>query len=309
MIEVNGIPIFADVEEILNALIAEGYNTRKKRTGNSIMVRCPNPNHNDSTPSCGVCTNTYTNYKGNTILAGTVNCFGCDYSGNIVDMVADVLEISYPQALKWIISNFVTGEYNQRKIEIEINRDRDKEKQFEYNPEDYDNYCSYMKKRGITKEMAELFEVKYDPKTNSLVFPMINEWGATVGYQKKGIDGRWSDTQGNTNTLFGKHLLKKTSELWLTEGGIDTIIVYRAGKNVVATMGSLSGEQIEEIRKLDYRVIINAFDNDKAGNLYSKKIANAFPNKLIKRAFFKNGDDPGDTPNVADFEYELKYMT
>ena len=309
MIEVAGVPIFAEIEDIVKALQQEDPTIKSKETNHSIMITCPSPNHNDSTPSCGICYETHTNYKGDTVLAGAVNCFGCEYSGSVVDVVSDVLNITYPQAIKWIVSNFVTGEYNQRKIEIDINRNRNEVKEFEYKSDEFYSYHEYMEERGITIEMADLFQVRYDPKTHSLVFPVFSRDFEIVGYQKKGIDSRWNDTQGNTNTLYGKHLLEKNNELWLTEGAIDAIIVYRSGKDVVATLGSLSGEQIEEIKRLNYRVIVCAFDNDKAGDIYSKKIAAEFKNSLVKRAFFKNGDDPGDTPNIDDFEYELKYMT
>lgn len=305
-IEIHGTPVFASIKKILNKLEVEtGKIGRVKDTGNNYMIVCPF--HDDTDPSLGISKKASTNYSGEVIPAGTVNCFGCEYSGDLIKFIADIKEVTEHQAFKWLINNFTVGEYEKRKIDLDF-LEGQKDGDFESFISELDIYHSYMEFRGFTPEIILKYEIKYNPKNDTIVFPVYNQSGdKVIGYQERGVDGKSFYSEGNVNTLFGRqHLEKDANEVWLTEGPIDALITKKFGHNAVAIMGGLSDQKLSAIGKLPYRVFICAFDNDKAGDKFSRIVADKFKNRLVKRAFFKTGDDPGDMKD--EFKYDLKYM-
>jgi len=305
-IDVNGTPIIANVEEILMKLmLSEGWSTERKRVNSNIMINCPF--HNDKTPSMGITFEEFTKYSGDKIPPGTVNCFGCGYSNDLVGFISDFKEIRYTDAEEWLKENFEVGEYDERKIDIDIKRENSYEVKDDIKLlDEWEDYCEFLAKRGIRKEDALQYKLKYNNKNKTVIFPIITREQELIGYQERKVNNKQFFSEGNVNTLFGMHLLGNGKKLWLVEGPIDCVVTNKYENNVVAIVGGLSDEKIKQIRKLDYPILICGFDNDEAGDKYSKRIANEFKDRMVKRAFYVDGEDPGDIP--YDFDYNLKYM-
>ena len=305
-IEIHGTPVFASIKKILNKLEVEtGKIGRVKDTGNNYMIVCPF--HDDTDPSLGISRKAKTNYSGELIPAGTVNCFGCEYSGDLIRFIADIKEVTEHQAFKWLINNFTVGEYEKRRIDLDF-LDAEETGNLEKDIAEMEIYHPYMEERGLTPELILKYEVKYNPKMDTIVFPVYNSSGdEIIGYQERSTVGKKIYSEGNVNTLFGRQNLELDSNsVWLTEAPIDSLICKKFGHNAVAIMGGISEEKLSAIGKLPYRVFVCAFDNDRGGDDFSDIVAENFKDRLVKRAFFHTGEDPGEMKDK--FEFDLKYM-
>ncbi|WP_317898167.1 DNA primase [Aurantibacillus circumpalustris] len=93
------------VDKILDAALVEEvvgeFITLKKR-GTNLLGLCPF--HGEKTPSFTV-----------SAVKGIYKCFGCGKAGNSVNFIMDHLQLSYPEALKWL-----ARKYNIEVIEKEI---------------------------------------------------------------------------------------------------------------------------------------------------------------------------------------------
>jgi len=315
-IEVYGVPIFADIKEILKKLEDEGHYIGKiKTTGNNYMMVCPF--HDDNDPSLGVARKDMIDYSGRKIPAGTFNCFGCSYSSDLIGFISDLKKVSGNVAYKWLVENFVVGEYKKRTIDLSFLDRQDEE---EISLDDFDHYHPYMEKRGLSGNLIYMYDIRYNPEHNSIVFPIYSKDHELIGYQERGVEKKEIYSTGFVNTLFGMQWLDpEDDEVWIAEGALDALILKKFGYNSVAIMGGLSQAKLDAIGRLDYRVFVIAFDNDEAGDRYAKEVAETFSNRLVKRAFFEKGDDPAELCEDCDFTqcrmcYDefpvtLKYMT
>lgn len=93
-----------------------------------------------------------------------------------------------------------------------------------------------------------------DSKTFFRITPQMA--GTTVNYKAP-------------NLLFGNHCFDQTKPGMIVEGGIDALRLYTLGvKNVVASFGSLSNDQLDSLYA---PVLYLGFDNDEAGHNFTKK--------------------------------------
>ena len=54
----------------------------------------------------------------------------------------------------------------------------------------FESFHPYMIKRKLTKRIIELFKIKYDPKTESIVFPVYNENNRLVMLTRRSVEGK-----------------------------------------------------------------------------------------------------------------------
>ena len=75
----------------------------------------------------------------------------------------------------------------------------------------------------------------------------------------------------------------------MTESMIDCLLLWQAERYAVALNGTGSELQFEQLRRLPYRHLILATDNDKAGQQAREKIRKNVPNKLFTEIEFPEG--------------------
>jgi len=298
-IEIDNTPIMADIKDILVKLRQElGYFRRIKDTNNNYMVVCPF--HDDTDPSLGITRRKVKKLDGHTVPAGTVNCFGCDYSADFLTFIANLKNITPKKAKKWLLNNFEKGQYLKRAIDMEQEQEPKT-----YDLSHFENYHPYMAKRGIQKDYIKRYNLKYNPESNTIVFPIYKK-GKIIGYEERGVEHKWIHDEGTTNTLYGRQCLYPSNEIWLTEGPIDCIITVQSGFNAVAILGGISNQKIKEIKQLPNRVLVCAFDDDKTGDYYTDLIYNNISDKIIKKATFR-ANDPGAMTD--SFDYNINILT
>lgn len=124
---------------------------------------------------------------------------------------------------------------------------------------------------GISKEVLDKFQVKYDEFSNRLVYPIRNLEGKIVNIGGRTLDPRWKEKElrkycyfyswGTVDTLYGlaenmDEILKK-KEIIIFEGCKSVLIAHSWGiKNTAAILTShLNGNQMKILARLGCRVV------------------------------------------------------
>ncbi|MEN8302493.1 MAG: DNA primase [Campylobacterota bacterium] len=163
---------------------------------------------------------------------------------------------------------------------------------------------NYVKSQMFTmNEAVEMGVIGYDGGRNfarfieRITFPIHSANGSLVGFGGRTITGHQAKYVNSPETpffnksrlLYAYHLAKqalyKKSEIIITEGYLDVIMLHQAGfDNAVATLGTaLTAEHLPLLRKGDPKVVM-AYDGDSAGRAAALKAA-----KLLSAAGFRGG--------------------
>ncbi|MGZ3920051.1 MAG: CHC2 zinc finger domain-containing protein, partial [Bacteroidia bacterium] len=166
----------ARVEEVVGEFI-----TLKKRGANYLGL-CPF--HGEKTPSFTV-----------SAVKGIYKCFGCGKAGNSVNFVMDHLQLSYPEALRWLAKKY-SIEIVEREItpeEKERNTERDSlmivmqyaQRYFTDKMLNSDEGRSiglgYFQERGLRDDIIEKFQLGYSLEGRRA----FSEDAVKAGYQPK----------------------------------------------------------------------------------------------------------------------------
>ncbi len=188
---------------------------------------------------------------------------------------------------------------------------------------------NYVKSQMFSmNEAVEMGVIGYDGGRNfarfieRITFPIHSANGSLVGFGGRTITGHQAKYVNSPETpffnksrlLYAYHLAKqalyKKSEIIITEGYLDVIMLHQAGfDNAVATLGTaLTAEHLPLLRKGDPKVVM-AYDGDSAGRAAALKAA-----KLLSAAgfnggvvIFNGGLDPADMVKEGRIE-ELASM-
>ena len=140
-------------------------------------------------------------------------------------------------------------------------------------------YERHISLQSIAKFKLRLFVNPLDDI--GVIFPIIDKDGETVldlwarliddksfFRVTRSISGAGVDYKA-PNLLFGNHLFDQTKPGVLVEGAVDALRLHTLGiKNVVASFGALSSEQLESLYA---PVLYLGFDNDDAGHSFTRK--------------------------------------
>lgn len=258
----------------------------------NIIIRCPNPEHDDSSPSCSV----YVGTDGKAMIGWTY-CFGCGFSK------------------PW---NTTAGLINAEKIDTQSDTKQDRGRS-RVSPEVRDKllpdpnkdldwyianafYCGMgidFLNQDWRKMPASLMrdigaKLAYNTRQHSLkvVLPVeVN--GALVGaiaaeWERKGDEnpyknspGEWAKSLGLFPYDFAKKKAKETGYLVLVEGPRDALRLLSLGIPAVSIIGARNWSDAK--RKIISRLIeqqgvkiILAFDGDKAGVRVSNDVVRSF---------------------------------
>lgn len=141
------------------------------------------------------------------------------------------------------------------------------------------NQTTYFKERGITDTSIEKFNLGYDAKWNSIVFPVT-----TSAYNTRVINPTKAKNY-KTGTYAGVYNSEAIDEsdinpiekrpLFIVEGEIDCITIDQMGYDAVATRGKETDTIINLVKskKINQPIII-ALDNDETGIGIGKKLYN-----------------------------------
>jgi len=287
--DVWGTQIIADVQDIVEHVKLELMNQDIellkdiKPTHNNLMVTCIS--HSDGqerNPSLGISLQDQKNYKGEIVPAGTCHCFACGYRADLPTFISNALGYNDKGMFgyKWLMRNYVSIAVDERKG-IELNMERGKHAAevtdvAEISEEQLQQYRyihPYMKRRKLTENVIEYFDVGYDKQTQAITFPVHDKDGKVHLIQRRSVNGKMfiNDEGANKgNYVYGLYQVYKNliwvNEVYITESPIDALTLWKHRIPAVALMGARATmRQIELLKEVPIRKYVLALDNDKAG--------------------------------------------
>ena len=294
------------IEEILTLLKLSLTNGKLKdieNKGDNILVTCPHHDGgHEKTPACNI-------YIGNDtkLPYGYFNCFVCGEKGSFLKFVAECFDAPESYAKAWLLKNF-GGELIAKNLfmgePIVLNRNKGIKKHLDESILDqYQTWNPYLAKRKLSREICELFKVRYDPKYRQVIFPAYDMNGNLVMLTKRSIDTKsfYLDKDVEKPVYCLDYVMKNNIKtVLITEGPFDCLTGWEYGFPTIATFGKISDYQIEQINKSCINIIYAAFDNDAAGRSFLETLKR----KLTKRIIIIETKFPANKKDVNDLSKE-----
>ena len=294
------------IEEILTLLKLSLTNGKLKdieNKGDDILVTCPHHDGgHEKTPACNI-------YIGNDtkLPYGYFNCFVCGDKGSFLKFVAECFDAPESYAKAWLLKNF-GGELIAKNLfmgePIVLNRNKGIKKHLDESILDqYQTWNPYLAKRKLSREICELFKVRYDPKYRQVIFPAYDMNGNLVMLAKRSIDVKsfYLDKDVEKPVYCLDYVMKNNIKtVLITEGPFDCLTGWEYGFPTIATFGKISDYQIEQINKSCINIIYAAFDNDAAGRSFLETLKR----KLTKRIIVIETKFPANKKDVNDLSKE-----
>lgn len=294
------------IEEILTLLKLSLTNGKLKdieNKGDDILVTCPHHDGgHEKTPACNI-------YIGNDtkLPYGYFNCFVCGEKGSFLKFVAECFDAPESYAKAWLLKNF-GGELVAKNLfmgePIVLNRNKGIKKHLDESILDqYQTWNPYLAKRKLSREICELFKVRYDPKYRQVIFPAYDMKGNLVMLAKRSIDVKsfYLDKDVEKPVYCLDYVMKNNIKtVLITEGPFDCLTGWEYGFPTIATFGKISDYQIEQINKSCINIIYAAFDNDAAGRSFLETLKR----KLTKRIIVIETKFPANKKDVNDLSKE-----
>lgn len=250
---------------------------------------------------------------------GAHHCFSCGYKGNLLTLVADLLQLdNLDDAKSWIQSNtpvdLDTLSKELKRLQRESNI---------YLPKPVpmsearlavfsDPPVWALKDRGLLLSACQKHGIRWEDTTLCWITPIRDpEDFRLLGWQQKGQDSRYFRNRPaglkKASTLFGIEAYADLSlnTMIVVESPLDVARMSSLGiKGGVATFGaSVSEEQVKLLRRAEHLVI--AMDNDDAGRKSSKHILRLMRKFGIEGSFFDySGTDAKDIGEMTAHEIE-----
>jgi len=293
-----------------------------KEMGDEDICRCPLPSHNgvDSNPSFSI-----------NRAKLVYNCFACGIGGNIIDLVARIMDVDYDAAYKFCRSydDSTLGKDDPyafgKKLESIFATEKGEDK--EYNPLPrfnagsitawVNNPTDYFAKRGISDDTRIKFMLGYDPNhirgTYSGPAAIIPNFfqGSLVGYQERWLeDNRPKHIPKYTNTnsfpkketLFGYDIAIGNNDkpVVVVESALTSVYLDQIGYPSVATFGSqVTSEQIRLLTSFSWGVVLS-FDNDSAGKNACDHVSDRLRKTVPVHIVDSFGDEKADLNDLPE---------
>lgn len=275
------------IEEILTLLKLSLTNGKLKdieNKGDDILVTCPHHDGgHEKTAACNI-------YIGNDtkLPYGYFNCFVCGEKGSFLKFVAECFDATESYAKAWLLENF-GGELIAKNLfmgePIVLNRNKGIKKHLDESILDqYQTWNPYLAKRKLSREICELFKVRYDPKYRQVIFPAYDMNGNLVMLAKRSIDVKsfYLDKDVEKPVYCLDYVMKNNIKtVLITEGPFDCLTGWEYGFPTIATFGKISDYQIEQINKSCINIIYAAFDNDAAGRSFLETLKRKLTKRII----------------------------
>ena len=294
---INNKIIDTDIGEILDKInkdLHTHYFRDRILRGNNLNITCPfHKGGNENHPSCNI----YIDKTSPDIPYGFYRCFTCGESGNLWNLVARLFDAPDEFGKQWLVDNF--GELLDDRLpvlpEIEITKPKGK-----YLSDDiidtFENRHPYMYQRGLTDEVIDKFQIKYDKENDCIVFPVWDSYGRLVMLSTRSVSGKTFNLEKAVVKpvyLLYDIIKEGASYAIICESQINALYCQSIGLSAVATFGcNVTSEQVECLKKSGIRHFIIGFDGDDAGRNAASRLR-----KMLEGEAFV---DVLDLPNGKD---------
>jgi len=275
-----------DILERLQITLTNGKLKDIQEKGDNLLVTCPHHgNGTESHPACNI-------YVGNDsdIAYGYFRCFVCEEQGTFLKFVAECFDSSEEYAKNWLLKTF-DGQIIEKQVfmadPIDLNALNAKKKVKVLDEKILDQYQSwtpYLSTRKLSRQICEMFKVKYDPKYRQVIFPAYDIKGRLVMLPKRSIDTKtfYLDKDVEKPVYCLDKIQKENYDTALiVEGPIDCLTGWEYGYPTIATLGRISDYQIEQINKSCINILYAMFDNDEAGRSFTRALKRGIAKRII----------------------------
>lgn len=294
-----------DIVKDIKAACHDGKLAQIRQVGDNIRVCCVNSEHKgglENKPSAGI-------YIGDSDETeyGWYRCFTCGVSCPFYHFVALAFECSDEKAKDWLIKNYAD---TQIEVSIDLPELTLTKTKTEYLSEDilkdFYNFHPYMNQRKLDQHILDIFEVKYDPKMEALVFPVRDENNNLVMLTRRSVNTKkFYIDEDKEKPLYLLNYIRSHNidKVMITEGQIDALTACGFGFPCVATIGSISKHQINLLNNSGIRILYLCFDADEAGHRFTNKILSELSSDIIP--IIVNIDIPGkkDINDLTEEEF------
>lgn len=294
---INNHIIDAPLNKILTTLKSEltnGKLMKIENKGSEFRVTCPNNSHKggqEKTPSCNICAT-----SSGDIEFGYCHCFTCGFAGHLYHFVAECFDADDEFGKEWLLQRFGHTLVDERTGSVLENLDLDfvsKNNLLQKNETNYLNetyldtlqsWHPYMSKRKLSREICEKFKVKYDSKSDCIVFPVYDENSKLYMMTKRSVIGKqfYIDKDIDKPIYLLYHILNNNiTTVIVTESQINCLTCYVYGLPAIALFGTGTTHQYELLKKSGIRHYILCFDGDDAGRRGAKRFINEMPRDVF----------------------------
>lgn len=293
MIIVNNVPINETAMNILLDVQSQLTNGKLKDIidgGEDIRVTCPfHSDGHEKTASCFIRKEDF-----------LWHCFGCGEKGGIGKFVANCFDISYKAAEEWIINKY-GSDISSEVISLEpivLNKvEYDNDLVDESILSTLESYHPYMKQRKISDEIIKKYELKYDPKDQSIVFPVRNELGQLVGLTRRNVNYKrfelWKFRNKPVYLLYDI-LRNNIRHVAVCESQINSLYLWSLGIPSIALLGTGTKYQYDLLKKSCILYYTLCFDGDSAGRKGAERFKQNMKGVFIDEVQLPEGKDIND---------------
>lgn len=269
----------------------------------NIVVTCPHhASGREATSACNI----YIGEDGR-LPYGFFNCFVCGERGSFVRFVAECFDASEAYAKSWLIKTF-EGELVEQAVFCDepIQIGKSKTATITLNESvlnEYQTWTPYLAQRKLSREICELFKVRYDPKYRQVIFPTYDLKGNLVMMPKRSIDTKtFYIDKGQDKPVYCLDYIMKNQfkTALITEGPFDCLTGWEYGYPTCATFGKISDYQVDQLNKSCLNILYACFDNDAAG----KSFTEILKKKLDKRILIIEVQLPAGKKDLNDLTKE-----
>lgn len=261
--------ITVPIYDIIKQLQSELHNGKLRDValkGDNVLCTCPF--HSDGfedKPGCNI-------YCGDSdeIEQGKFHCFVCDEAGSLVKFIAACFGKNEEFAKQWLIERY--GQTNNDTVydfpDWETNPTYKKELK-ETVLDKFEDFHPYMDTRHLDRAICQKFQVKYDPKTECLVFPVRDGTGKLLFLTRRSVKSKIFIIDKDVEKpiyLLDQIIKENIKEAVVVESQINALTLWGWGIPAVALFGcKITPYQLELLNKSPIQHYILALDADKAG--------------------------------------------
>lgn len=274
-----------------------------QQKGDSVRVTCPShKDGNESHPSCGV-------YCGDdpNIEYGKFHCFTCGASGSLYHFVAECFNKDDEFGKQWLIDRYGKLYYNNLLdlAPIELYNNKKVEVLDESFLDSLQSFHPYMNKRKLNQKVCEKFKVKYEPKTQCLVFPVWDEHSRLVMCTRRSVNNKTFIIDANKEKpvyLYNFIKEKDIKEVTIVESQINCLTLWGWGYPSCALFGTGTKHQYDVLNKSGITHYFLALDGDNAGDKGIKRfLENIRKDVFVDVILIPRGKDVNDL-TLEEFE-------
>lgn len=241
---------------------------------------------------------------------GIFHCFACGEVHSLPEVISHCFghdeDLIGTWGWTWLLKNFAIVQVEERKdVEIDCSRNNNGVRSVGHiqnekfvTEEELDKYRyihPYMKKRGLTDEIIELFDIGVDLQSKCITFPNLDKNGNCLFVARRGINSKWFNYPAHVQKpLYGLYQLYQLhpfpNEVIVCESMFDALSFWTVDKYACALNGLGNELQFKQLRELPCREIILATDMDERGLAARERIRKNIKNtKIIAEYFFPEG--------------------